>query len=87
MNGSLSTRRDGNGICLSFGNLFITGLRIDRTRATQRGNTTRFDHLVSPLHGVPLCKPSSIFLQVSEGHFRYAALRETMKEIESWIVG
>jgi len=39
MNGSLSTRRDGNGICLSCGNLFITGLRIDRTRATQRGNT------------------------------------------------
>jgi len=39
MNGSLATRRDGNGICLSYGNLFIAGLRIDRTRAAQRGNT------------------------------------------------
>jgi hypothetical protein len=62
-------------------------LRIDRTRATQRGNTTRFDHLVSPLHGAPLCKPSSIFLQVPQGHFGYAALRETMKKVESRIVG
>ena len=87
MNGSLTTRRDGKGICLSCGNLFITGFRVERARATRCGNTTCFDRLVSPLHGVPLCKPSSIFLQVSEGHFRYAALRETMKEIESWIVG
>jgi hypothetical protein len=38
MNGSLSTRRDGKGICLSCGNLFITGFRVERARAAQRGN-------------------------------------------------
>jgi hypothetical protein len=39
--------------------------------------------LVTPLHGVPLCKFSSIFPQV---YFGYAALRETMKQVESRIV-
>lgn len=33
-----------------------------RSRGHSRGNTARFDHLVSPLHGVPLCGPSSILL-------------------------
>jgi pimeloyl-ACP methyl ester carboxylesterase len=85
-----------------------------RRRGHSRGNTARFDHLVSPLHGVPLSDPSSIILtgglhdrispladlkllqsrwpgssllQVTQGHFGYAALRETMKMIESRIVG
>jgi hypothetical protein len=85
-----------------------------RSRGHSRGNTARFDHLVSPLHGVPLCDPSSILLtgglhdrislledltllqsrwpgssllQVPQGHFGYAALRETMKQVESRIVG
>jgi hypothetical protein len=39
MNGSLATRRDGNGICLSCGNLFIAGFRGNRAQPTQRGNT------------------------------------------------
>jgi hypothetical protein len=70
--------------------------------------------IVFPLHGVPLCDPSSILLtgglhdrispiedlkllqshwsgssllQVPQGHFGYAALRETMKKVESRIVG
>jgi pimeloyl-ACP methyl ester carboxylesterase len=85
-----------------------------RSRGHSRGNTARFDHLISPLHGVPLCDPSSILLtgglhdrispladltllqsrwpgssllQVPQGHFGYAALRETMKQVESRIVG
>jgi hypothetical protein len=85
-----------------------------RRHGHSRGNTARFDHLVSPLHGVPLCNPSSILLtgglhdrispiedlallqsrwsgsslhQVPQGHFGYAALRETMKQVESRIVG
>lgn len=85
-----------------------------RRRGHSPGNTARFDHLISPLHGVPLCDPSSIFLtgglhdrispiqdltllqsrwpgssllRVPQGHFGYAALRETMKQVESQIVG
>lgn len=79
-----------------------------------RGNTARCDHLVSPLHGIPLCPPSSILLtgglhdrispiedlrllqtrwpkstllEIPQGHFGYAALRETMRHIEPKIAG
>jgi len=83
-----------------------------RRRSHSRGNTSRCAHLVSPLHGIPLCDPSSILLaggtydrisplddlrllqsrwagssllEIPQGHFGYAALRETMKQVESQI--
>lgn len=85
-----------------------------RRRGHSRGNTARCEHLVSPLHGHPLCDPSSILLtgglhdrispledlkllqsrwsgssllQVPQGHFGYAALRETMRQVEPWVAG
>jgi len=85
-----------------------------RRRGHSRGNTARCDHLVSPLHGMPLCDHSSILLagglhdrispiedlkllqsrwpgssllEIPQGHFGYAALRETMKHVASRIVG
>ncbi|MEI8292819.1 MAG: hypothetical protein WCG66_02395 [bacterium] len=79
-----------------------------RRHGHSRGNTARFDHLGSPLHGMPLCDPASILLtgglhdhispmadlellqsrwhgsrlfRVPQGHFGYAALRETMRNV------
>jgi len=83
-----------------------------RRRGHARGNTARCDHLVSPLHGIPLCDPatilltaglhdrispiedlthlqsrwpSSTLLKIPQGHFGYAALRETIKQAEPLI--
>jgi hypothetical protein len=83
--------------------------RMLKARGIQRGESNRNAHLISPLHGLPLCGddrviitggtydtislprdllalhkrwPNAKYREVRQGHFGYAALPVTMREIE-----